>query len=288
MSTCRALDRAELDRFPLPAVEAGDKDSHGRLLIISGSLETPGSGILGANAALRAGAGKVAIATAEPVASHMAMQVPEAKVIAVKTAGDGSFVRTALDELVERASDYDAVVAGPGMKRGSYCRELAAGFLATGMRPLVLDAAMLYELSQLQRECREAAPILLPHDREMASLIDCQPDEANAKPLECGLKCAASYGTLTLVKGPQSHIVSRDGQAWKYSGGGPGLGVSGSGDVLAGILGGLLARGAEPLNALLWAVWLHGEAGAALAKKVGPIGFLAREIADEVPALLPR
>ena len=68
----------------------------------------------------------------------------------------------------------------------------------------------------------------------------------------------------------------------------PGLGVSGSGDVLAGIVGGLLARGAEPLNALLWAVWLHGEAGAALATKVGPIGFLAREIADEIPGLLPR
>ena len=64
--------------------------------------------------------------------------------------------------------------------------------------------------------------------------------------------------------------------------------MSGSGDVLAGIVGGLLARGAEPLTALLWGVWLHGEAGAALAKKVGPIGFLAREIAGEVPALLPR
>jgi NAD(P)H-hydrate repair Nnr-like enzyme with NAD(P)H-hydrate dehydratase domain len=58
--------------------------------------------------------------------------------------------------------------------------------------------------------------------------------------------------------------------------------------VLAGIVGGLLARGAESLNALLWAVWLHGEAGAALAKKVGPIGFLARQIADEVPTLMPR
>jgi NAD(P)H-hydrate repair Nnr-like enzyme with NAD(P)H-hydrate dehydratase domain len=67
----------------------------------------------------------------------------------------------------------------------------------------------------------------------------------------------------------------------------PGLGVSGSGDVLAGIVGGLLARGAEPLNALLWAVWLHGQAGATLMRKSGPIGFLAREIAGEIPPLLP-
>jgi ADP-dependent NAD(P)H-hydrate dehydratase len=91
-----------------------------------------------------------------------------------------------------------------------------------------------------------------------------------------------------LVKGPPSHVVSQNGDIWTHDGGAPGLGVSGSGDVLAGIVGGLLARGAEPLNALLWAVWLHGEAGASLAKKVGPIGFLARQIAEEVPALLPR
>ena len=64
--------------------------------------------------------------------------------------------------------------------------------------------------------------------------------------------------------------------------------MSGSGDTLAGIVGGLLSRGADPLTALLWGVWIHGEAGAALARKVGPIGFLAREIPDEIPALLPR
>jgi NAD(P)H-hydrate repair Nnr-like enzyme with NAD(P)H-hydrate dehydratase domain len=84
-----------------------------------------------------------------------------------------------------------------------------------------------------------------------------------------------------------SHVVTPDGEVWTYAGGAAGLGVSGSGDVLAGIVGGLLARGAEPLNALLWAVWLHGQAGARLARKVGPLGFLAREIADEIPALLP-
>jgi NAD(P)H-hydrate repair Nnr-like enzyme with NAD(P)H-hydrate dehydratase domain len=90
------------------------------------------------------------------------------------------------------------------------------------------------------------------------------------------------------VKGAESRIVAPDGRAWLFTGGVPGLGVSGSGDVLAGIVGGLLARGAPPLTALLWAVWLHGEAGTALSKKVGPVGFLAREIADEVPGLLRR
>jgi NAD(P)H-hydrate repair Nnr-like enzyme with NAD(P)H-hydrate dehydratase domain len=128
----------------------------------------------------------------------------------------------------------------------------------------------------------------LPHSGELASLLDCDEEEVERDPLGCGVRAADRYRSLVLVKGVTSHVVTPEGQAWRYDGGAPGLGVSGSGDVLAGVVGGLLARGAEPLNALLWAVWLHGEAGGALAKKVGPIGFLAREITDEIPFLLPR
>jgi NAD(P)H-hydrate repair Nnr-like enzyme with NAD(P)H-hydrate dehydratase domain len=90
-----------------------------------------------------------------------------------------------------------------------------------------------------------------------------------------------------LVKGVESRLVTPDGRAWHYRGGGPGLGVSGSGDVLAGIVGGLLARGAAPITAVLWAVWLHGEAGRQLGTRIGGAGFLAREIPAEIPGLLP-
>ena len=90
------------------------------------------------------------------------------------------------------------------------------------------------------------------------------------------------------MKGVTSHVVTPDGRAWSFTGGAPGLGVSGSGDTLAGIVGGLIARGADSLTALMWAVLLHGEAGEQLAKKVGPVGFLARQIPEEIPALLPR
>jgi NAD(P)H-hydrate repair Nnr-like enzyme with NAD(P)H-hydrate dehydratase domain len=138
------------------------------------------------------------------------------------------------------------------------------------------------------RANRSTPPILLPHAGELASLLDCDEAEIERDPIGCGRSAAQRFRSIVLVKGVTSHVVLPHGDAWTYAGGAPGLGVSGSGDVLAGIVGGLLARGAEPLNALLWAVWLHGEAGASLAKKVGPIGFLAREIADEIPALLPR
>jgi ADP-dependent NAD(P)H-hydrate dehydratase len=120
----------------------------------------------------------------------------------------------------------------------------------------------------------------------MASLLDCDEDEIAADPLAAGRRAAQRYQAVTLMKGVQSHVVHPDGRAWKYKGGGPGLGVSGSGDVLAGIVGGLLASHADPLTALLWGVWLHGEAGARLGKRIGVRGYLARELPAEVPALL--
>ena len=155
----------------------------------------------------------------------------------------------------------------------------------------MLDAALLHGLAARAEAARAAAdpPILLPHSGEMASLLGCDEDEVEADPLACGRECAARYGALVLVKGPQSHVVTPDGEAWNYQRRRPGpRRVGHRGDTLAGILGGLLARGAEPLTALLWAVWLHGEAGAALARKIGPVGFFAREIAGEIPALLAK
>jgi hydroxyethylthiazole kinase-like uncharacterized protein yjeF len=287
MTRCTSLDLAELKRHPLPSVKEGDKDAHGRLLVIAGSSQTPGSAVITAIAALRSGCGKVSIATVEPMAPHIAMAVPEALVISLPMGRDGGVSRASAEPIAAKTDEFDAVVAGPGMMQGRPCSLLARKLLEAGLDRLVLDAAMLYELPPHDHAARAApTPILLPHDREMAALIGCDEQDVNRDPLRCGLDCAARYGALVLVKGPQSHVVTPDGTAWKYEGGGPGLGVSGSGDALAGIVGGLMARGASPLTALLWSVWLHGEAGNALGKKIGDIGYLAREICGEVPALL--
>ena len=283
-----ALTAAELRKHPLPPVIEANKDDHGRLLVVGGSRRTPGSVVIAATAAMRAGCGKVSIATIESMAPHVAMAVPESLVIGLPEGRDGGLARSAIRAIVERASEGDAIVAGPGMQASKTCSALAEHLLDQGLDRLVLDAGMLYALPPHDEAAREAAtPILLPHSREMAALLGCDPEDVEKDPLACGRRCAARYDALTLVKGAQSHVVTPDGRAWKYRGGGPGLGVSGSGDTLAGILGGLLARGAAPLAALLWAVWLHGEAGAALSRKIGKLGFLARELAAEVPALLP-
>jgi NAD(P)H-hydrate repair Nnr-like enzyme with NAD(P)H-hydrate dehydratase domain len=153
---------------------------------------------------------------------------------------------------------------------------------------LVLDAALLHALPARREEVKQAdcPTILLPHSGEMASLLGCDEDEVEADAAAAGRTCAERYDSVTLVKGVHSHIVTPDGQVFRYEGGGPGLGVSGSGDTLAGIVGGLLARGADPLTALLWGVWCHGEAGRRLGEKIGTLGYLAREIPGEVPGVL--
>jgi hydroxyethylthiazole kinase-like uncharacterized protein yjeF len=188
--------------------------------------------------------------------------------------------------IAELADDADAIVAGPGMSRNGPCKRIAADLFKSEAR-LVLDAALLHSLP-IPKADRDSLAVLLPHAGELAALLDCKEGEIEAEPIGCGLRAAQRYRSLVLVKGVTSHVVHPDGRSWTFSGGAPGLGVSGSGDVLAGIVGGLVSRGADPLAALLWGAWLHGEAGAALAKKIGPIGFLAREIADEIPALMLR
>jgi ADP-dependent NAD(P)H-hydrate dehydratase len=281
------LDRSALKSHPLPRVADGDKESKGRILILAGSREVPGSALLVATAAMRAGAGKLRIATVESVAPALGIAMPEAMVVSLPEDEEGGFARAAVRTIGEDARKADAIVAGPGMMAGELCGEIANVLLRCGAR-LALDAALLRTLEPLPPHERSTCPLLLPHAGELASLLDCGEEEVEREPIRCGIRASELYRSVVLVKGVTSHVVTPDGETWTYDGGAPGLGVSGSGDVLAGIVGGLLARGAEPLNALLWGAWLHGEAGARLAKKVGPIGFLAREIADEVPALLPR
>lgn len=280
------LGQTALRAHPLPPVVDGDKETKGRILIVAGSRDVPGAALLAATGAMRAGAGKLRIATVESAASLIGVAMPEAMVVGLPEAADGGFAPSAAKRVLELAKQVDAVVAGPGVKRNRCCGRMSEKLFA-GEAALALDVALLETLKPPEAK-RKSPAILLPNAEELGALLDCREEEVQQDPIGCGRRAAQRYRAIVLVKGVTSHVVSPDGDSWTYDGGAPGLGVSGSGDVLAGVVGGLLARGAEPLNALLWAAWLHGEAGTKLAKTIGPIGFLAREIAGEIPALLPR
>jgi len=289
MSAPKALTRAALTRFPLPPIVDGDKETKGRVLVIAGSREVAGAALLTAIAAMRAGAGKLRMVTVDDLTVPTALAMPEAMVVGLPEARDGGFTRGAVRAIREQADEVDVVVAGPGMAEARTCPAIAEVLLGSSAN-VVLDAALLHSLKHADQSRRGGSerPILLPHSGELASLLDCAESEIDRDPVGCGRRAADLYNANVLVKGVTSHVVTPDGRAWSYKGGAPGLGVSGSGDALAGIVGGLLTRGADSLTALLWAVLLHGEAGEVLSRKVGPIGFLAREIADEIPALLTR
>ena len=289
MKAEKPLTRTALKSFPLPPVVDGGKETKGRVLVIAGSRQVAGAALLTATAAMRAGAGKLRMATMEGIAVATGLAMPEAMVVGLEEARDGGFTKGAVKQIRDQADHIDAVVAGPGLAQAQTCEALAEAVLASSAS-VVLDAALLHSLKPFDSSTRGSGqvPVLLPHSGELASLLDCDESEIDLDPVRCGLEAAERYQAIILVKGVTSHVVTPGGRAWTYRGGSPGLGVSGSGDTLAGIVGGLLARGADPLTALLWSVLLHGEAGEALAKKVGPIGFLAREIPDEIPALLAR
>jgi ADP-dependent NAD(P)H-hydrate dehydratase len=290
MSAFEILDRDLLLRFPLPHhPEDGDKEERGRLLVIAGSRELAGAALLAGIGGLRAGAGKLQIATGASVAPGLGIAVPEARVVGCEETEDGCIATEAIESLLEWAAEAQAVVVGCGLQHGPPLDDMLDALLASGLdAPLVLDAAVLGSLAPRAETLRawRGGAILLPHSREMARLLECETEEVEADPLAAARRAAETFDAVALIKGQYSYIVAPDGRAFRFTGGGIGLATSGSGDALAGIVGGLAARGADPLTAALWGVYLHGEAGRALAKRLGRLGFLARELLDEVPRLM--
>ncbi len=290
MSGFEILDRDLLRRFPLPEhPEDGDKEDRGRLLVVAGSRELAGAALLAGIGGLRAGAGKLQIVTGASVATALGVAIPEARVVGCAETGEGCIAAEEVESLLQWVEGAQATVIGCGLQHGPPLDSLLDALLGSGFEtPLVLDAAVLGSLAPRAEAVRawKGGAILLPHAREMARLLECEAEEVEADPLAAARRAAGAFGAVSLIKGQYSYIVAPDGRAFRFTGGGVGLATSGSGDALAGIVGGLAARGADPLTAALWGVHLHGDAGRVLAKRIGRIGFLAREILDEVPRLM--
>ena len=290
MSEPRLLDAELLREFRLPHhAEDADKNERGLALFIAGSRELSGAALLAGVSALRAGAGKLRIATSESIALGLGVAIPEARVIAFSEGEEGCIDPGAVEKLVQRCEGVDALTIGPGMQHGDALATLIETVLdGGGAYPLVLDAAALGVLPPLAEKLRSWAggAVLLPHAGEMARLLECDRDKVSSDPLAAAQDAARTFGAVVVIKGRWSFIVAPDGRSFRFLGGGVGLATSGSGDTLAGIVGGLCARGADPTTAALWGVYLHGEAGRLLTRQVGRVGFLAREIPELVPRLM--
>lgn len=280
---------------PLPQpVEGAGKDERGRVLVIAGSRSVPGAAWLSGIATLRSGAGKLHIATIRSMVPHLAMAVPEARVTGLDETEGGEIAPAAADRLAGFAQAADAVLVGPGMLDDAATRGLVHALLdATSQPPFVLDAAAITALGGDAQRLRAHAGRLLvtPHAGEMASLLGLERAQVEADPAVAVARAVAVTGGIVALKGRRT-LIAEPGPTgappvlWACERGNVGLATSGSGDVLAGIVTGLLARGADPLRAMQWGVFLHGEAGTRLARRIGPLGYLARELLDEIPPLL--
>jgi hydroxyethylthiazole kinase-like uncharacterized protein yjeF len=251
----------------------------------------PGAAVLSATAALRAGAGKLVVATPAAVAPWVAAALPEARVIGLEESAHGELhAEAAAAQLADMLPRMGAVLVGPGMQpEPAVVRLVRALWPAMGRTPLLLDAAAMAVVRAADAEPPlTLAPhvLLTPHAGEMAHLLDEQKQVLEAQAQATALRAARQWQCVVALKGAETWIATPSGKQWRHARGNVGLATSGSGDVLAGLVVGLLARGAAPEQAVAWGVALHARAGERLATRIGPLGYLARELAAEVPALM--
>lgn len=288
------LDERALRAWPLPMPGSdADKEARGHVLVLGGSREMPGAVILAATAALRAGAGKLTIATGSSVAQLVALAIPEARVLGLAENAAGGFALDAVARLDPLADRVSAVLVGPGMQDEAATAMLVHALLPRldhGATALVLDACAMGALLHAPPGAapfRFAQPVVLtPHAGEMAHLTGASKDEVCAAPARYAQQAAARWNAVVALKGAVTWIAEPGGHCWRHAGGNAGLASSGSGDVLAGIIGGCAARGAPLAQATCWGVALHARAGERLAARCGTLGYLARELCNEIPALL--
>lgn len=292
------VDAVMLAAWPLPQPgTGGDKEMRGHILIIGGSREMPGAIILAATAALRAGAGKLTIATGASVAQLVALAMPEARVIGLTEHDTDGFSLDAVASLDPLADRVNAVLVGPGMRDEASTARLVHALMPRLVEAdvgLVLDACAMDVLLHPPEHWPKGKPmrferpvIMTPHCGEMAHLTGIDKDCIVGLPDAPALAAARDWNAVIALKGARTVIAAPDGTLWQHEGAGNiGLASSGSGDVLAGIIGGLLARGATEAQAACWGVALHARAGDRLAEQLGTLGYLARELAAEVPVLL--
>lgn len=287
MSEPEPVDEDLLRGWPLPE-PGSDKLSRGVVVVVGGNRSTPGAVVLAGEAALRVGGGKLQVATAASVARHVALALPEAGVRGLPETGDGDPDQSAAERVVGTADGAGCVLLGPGLLDPDAASALLARVVPRLAGPVVVDALGSSYLTHHPDGVRHLGGrcVLTVNPTELARTLGAPEGQVDADRGGAALRLARRCGAVVLCGGPDKDVAAPDGRTWRVTAGGPGLAVAGSGDVQAGFVAGLLARGATPEQAAVWAAYLHGAAGDRLAADVGPLGFLARELPAVAPRLL--
>jgi NAD(P)H-hydrate epimerase len=284
---------------------ADDKRAAGKVLLCGGSLGMSGAPVLAATAVLRSGAGLCIAALPQQIIPIFASALAEATSLPLPDDEKGRLTPDALPLLEKWWTENTGVMAlGPGISRSDDARELVRNIALKGPLPLVVDADALHALASIADELkkREAPLILTPHGGEMAALLEISPKELPEDRIETAQRCAEKYSAFVVYKGHYSVVAAPperpDAGEWEaglYKStfvnltGNPGMASGGSGDVLTGIIAGMLAQdqAKNPFLSVLMSVYLHGLAGDIAFENHGN-GLMAGDIANAVPEAMRR
>jgi ADP-dependent NAD(P)H-hydrate dehydratase len=260
-------------------------EDRGTVLVIGGARTVPGAPALSGTAALRAGAGTLQMAVSERHATALGVSVPESSVFGLPETASGAIAGDAVDRLADVLPGAGTVVVGPGLTGAAETEDLLRRLIpviAPDAR-VVLDAFALGALSRAPDLAEPLAGRLLltPNRTEAAFLDGCEEKDVDDR--ETAVRIADRYRGVVLLMGV---VAEPGGRTWRDGSGHVGLATSGSGDVLAGLTGGFLARGAAPGQAACWATHVHAVAGRRLIPDTGRTGLLARELVAQIPRVI--
>ena len=281
----RLLD-SDTARTLLPERSAqGHKGTFGHLLVLAGSPGKTGAAALSGNAAVRSGCGLVTLGVPEAVHDIVEVKLTEAMSCPLPDQ-QGCLALAAQADIAELLGERQALALGPGLGQSDELLELLGRILAAAAVPVVIDADGLNLLArrpELLKASRPQPLVLTPHPGEMARLSGLSVAAIQAERFRVARDFAAEHGVVLLLKGAGTVIAAPDGRVLINSTGNDGLASGGSGDVLTGLLGGLLAQGIEPFAAAGLAAWLHGRAAELAAQELGTAGLAAGDLLTRLP-----
>ena len=263
----------------------GHKKASGTLLVVAGSRGMPGAARLAARAAERAGAGYVIVATPASAMPTIQVDLAEAVFLPLPETASGSIAAEAIGAVTDAASGAHALAIGPGLSRDEETTTFVRALVREASVPVVLDADALNAFAgdHVALVDRKAEAVLTPHLGELARLLGRSAGDRLSEARALALEVDA----VTLLKGTRSVVASPDGGVRINPTGSPALATAGTGDVLTGVIGALLARGIDPFAAAWAGAYLHGLAGILAAGEVGE-GIVAGDVAARLPAAIAR
>ncbi len=260
---------------------ASHKGTYGHALLIGGSRKFSGAIAMAAMSAVRSGTGLVTVLTPAEVASTVATLVPEAMVHGVADRVDGSLAAEGLANWPHELDEFDAVLVGPGLTRSLDAQNLCQQVIEAATVPLVLDADGLPDADNAGiLNDSSAALVLTPHPGEMARLLGCDTATVQTDRFQVARDAARQTGATVVLKGHGTIVAQPDGRASVNPTGNPGMASGGMGDVLAGLLLGLLAQGMTPADAARAAVFLHGRAADIAAWQSSQMSLTAGDVIE--------